>query len=88
MCTFEELDLRRGAGYSGFSVLSYTWGTDDPMYPIKLNGQTCYVRRNLWEFLVQARHNGWTSRIWVDAICINQNDLQERGWQVPRMGEI
>jgi hypothetical protein len=27
-------------------------------------------------------------RFWVDAICINQNDLNERNKQVPRMGDI
>jgi hypothetical protein len=27
-------------------------------------------------------------RFWIDAICINQNDLNERNEQVPRMGDI
>jgi hypothetical protein len=27
-------------------------------------------------------------RFWVDAICINQNDLNEKNEQVPRMGDI
>ncbi|KAH6876276.1 heterokaryon incompatibility protein-domain-containing protein [Alternaria rosae] len=28
------------------------------------------------------------ARFWIDAICINQNDLNERNEQVPRMGDI
>lgn len=27
-------------------------------------------------------------RLWADAICINQNDAQERNHQVPLMGSI
>lgn len=88
VCTFEELELRDASGYSGYSALSYRWGDDKPTYPVVLNGKIIYVRRNLWDFLMQARDNGWTNRLWVDALCINQEDIPERESQVTMMGEI
>jgi hypothetical protein len=87
-CTFEEFDLRDTINYSGYSALSYRWGDDEPIYPVILNGKVLHVRRNLWDFLMLARDNGWTKRLWVDALCINQQDISERDSQVSMMGEI
>jgi hypothetical protein len=53
-----------------------------------LNGKIISVRRNLWDFLMQARDNGWYNRLWIDALCINQLDGPERDSQVMMMGEI
>jgi hypothetical protein len=53
-----------------------------------LNGKIIYVQRNLWDFLMQARDNGWYNRLWIDALCINQLDGPERDSQVMMVGEI
>ena len=82
------MDLRDISGYSGYSALSYRWGDDEPIHPVILNGRIIYVRRHLWDFLMQARDNGWYNRLWIDALCINQLDGPERDSQVMMMGEI
>jgi len=45
------------------------------------------VTRNLEAALRQLRCYNY-SEIWVDALCINQEDLEERSRQVLRMNEI
>lgn len=49
---------------------------------------TFYVRPNLEAALRQIRSQKEEVNIWVDAICINQNDRKEKTAQVSRMHEI
>jgi hypothetical protein len=72
-----------------FTALSYTWGTDDPRHAITVNLRRFLVRDSLWEALhqlSQLEHHG--KYFWIDAICINQADLEERGHQVNMMRDI
>ena len=72
-----------------FTAISYAWG--DPisrMYRVLIDGRPFCVRQNLWHFLYQARRDDKIGFLWIDAICINQNDLAEMSEQVPKMGEI
>lgn len=52
------------------------------------------VRKNLYDFLVSAVSAASAAvidshvPIWIDAICINQDDTQEKNQQVKQMGEI
>lgn len=88
VCTLSFLDLKNESGYSGYSAASYEWGQDNPSCSITLNGHTNIIRRNLYNFLIQARSNGWYKNLWIDALCINQDDVQERNCQVSMMSEI
>ncbi|KAK4888244.1 hypothetical protein LTR27_012824 [Elasticomyces elasticus] len=47
-----------------------------------------YVKPNLFEALYHLRHNGGPINVWVDAICINQQDRAEKDAQVARMNEL
>ncbi|KAI1746654.1 heterokaryon incompatibility protein-domain-containing protein [Xylaria castorea] len=72
-----------------FDALSYVWG--DPSVKegtMICNGHTIDITINLWTALRQVWKNWPDKRLWVDAICINQNDIQERNQQVTMMGEI
>lgn len=46
------------------------------------------MRANLVQALRQVRYEHQPRHIWVDALCINQSDVQEKGCQVNMMGEI
>ena len=46
------------------------------------------VRSNLWMALKHLRHSDATRTLWIDAICINQDDDSEKGTQVHRMADI
>lgn len=71
-----------------YEALSYVWGPEKPEHEIILDGWPCIVRDNLWHFLRRRRHQSQVSRLWIDALCINQTDLQERSSQVQLMGTI
>jgi hypothetical protein len=72
----------------GYKCLSYTWGEPCEGREILLNGCTFRVRDNLFEFLDIARRLFPMEFLWVDAICIDQNNVAERGHQVERMGRV
>jgi len=73
---------------SNYVCLSYTWGQPGDEYPIKLNGELFHVRRNLHNFLQAARQRLTFCTLWIDALCINQTDVEERNHQVQQMGNI
>ncbi|KAF3013258.1 hypothetical protein E8E14_008700 [Neopestalotiopsis sp. 37M] len=72
-----------------FDALSYVWGEDDDSEPIIVDGQTIKVRKNLKSAL--RRLGSFASQaegLWIDAICINQDDSQEKTFQLPLMRAI
>lgn len=47
------------------------------------------VSENLWDALVQLASSGYMDRwLWIDAACIDQRNVVEKGMQVAMMGEI
>ncbi|KAI1095847.1 hypothetical protein F5B19DRAFT_489022 [Rostrohypoxylon terebratum] len=76
-----------------FYALSYVWGDATRRETIMLEGRPFSITRNLYEALHQFRQRPYDigypeDYFWVDAICINQDDLDERARQVPRMMDI
>ncbi|KAH6711201.1 hypothetical protein BKA61DRAFT_488615, partial [Leptodontidium sp. MPI-SDFR-AT-0119] len=53
-----------------YEALSYAWGNEDANESIIIDGKSLAIRSNLAAALRQ--------RIWIDAICINQADVDER----------
>ena len=77
---------------SGYYALSYAWGDQSASTKrtISLNGKMFSVGYNLYQFLVFAAKTLEDVRqnLWIDAICINQEDISERNHQVQQMGNI
>ncbi|KAF7534324.1 hypothetical protein G7054_g6301 [Neopestalotiopsis clavispora] len=77
--------------WGDYGALSYTWGDQSDKVPILLDGHVVRVGRNL-EAALRALCTDPDYMdglpLWVDAICINQRDLDERSKQVKRMGDI
>ncbi|KAI0387889.1 HET-domain-containing protein [Hypomontagnella monticulosa] len=76
-----------------FYVLSYVWGDPNQTETIIVEGQPRIITKNLHEALHQFRERPYDigypeDYFWIDAICINQEDNDERSVQVPRMMEI
>ena len=71
-----------------YEAVSYTWGPKHPRFPILLGAWPFLVRKNLWDFLRRIRHPTETLTLWIDAICINQSDLEERAYQVSLMSSV
>lgn len=71
-----------------YEALSYVWGAQEFVAEILLEGESHLVTRNLEMALRYLRLPDSQRTLWVDAICINQNDPVERGQQVGLMREI
>jgi hypothetical protein len=71
-----------------YRALSYVWGHPSGKRFILIDDTRFRVRNNLWNYLAQARSDGYVDPLWIDAICINQSDLDERSKQVAIMGQI
>lgn len=71
-----------------FMALSYVWGDQSNPASIILDGHRLPIARNLHAALRQLRLADKTLFIWADAICIDQDDIPERNYQVTLMGRI
>lgn len=71
-----------------YEALSYTWGSAEASKQIIVNGKKLKVTKNLHQALQQLRDIVQDRILWIDAICINQGNENEKGHQVQQMGEI
>ena len=71
-----------------YEALSYVVGDTSFKIPIACNGRSIDVTKNLQAALIHLRSATTERVLWVDQICINQNDIKERNQQVSMMGQI
>jgi hypothetical protein len=71
-----------------YEALSYTWGSPRCQHVIEINGNSFRVNQSLFEALRHFRREDVTRVLWIDAICINQEDSKEKSEQVMLMSEI
>lgn len=75
-----------------YEALSYPWGSAQDKEAIIVEGNTessvLSVTHNLAEALRHFRYSDQPRVMWIDAICIDQNNIDERNVQVKRMGDI
>lgn len=66
-----------------YEVLSYTWGESNTNRSITLCDWANFkVTDNLYSALVRLRHAETNRILWVDGLCIDQDNNAERNWQV------
>ncbi|KAF2650854.1 HET-domain-containing protein [Lophiostoma macrostomum CBS 122681] len=82
---------------SGYYALSYVWGNPELSHKILVNGKVGQVTRNLdaalddlCMFLNHEANLNQHGQIlfWVDSICIDQSNDEEKRWQVQMMTDI
>lgn len=83
-CSLVTVPLPKAPKYA---ALSYHWGGQNKKVLIRLNNLEFSVTANLYGALLRLRAEG-VQYVWADALCINQEDLDERSFQVARMGAI
>ncbi|KAK2616822.1 hypothetical protein QQS21_000199 [Conoideocrella luteorostrata] len=74
-----------------YLAVSYTWndhhaGNRD-IY-IDINGLRTMISHNLYSLLLEVCDKKDSEWVWVDSICINQNDAMEKKWQIRLMADI
>jgi hypothetical protein len=89
-----ELEIHDQNKSPEYEATSYMWAGEDgdkemcrPVY-IGRYWDILLQTKNCWNMLQYLRPWRGERLIWVDAICINQDDLVERGVQVSQMGRI
>ena len=71
-----------------FEAVSYVWGKGTKNQHIICNGDILEITTNLHKVLQCLRLPTASRRLWVDGICIDQDNLDEKGHQVAFMGKI
>ena len=73
-----------------YQALSYVWGDPKITVPIWVDGREVQVTTNLDAALRRVRDTtpDQTIHLWVDAVCIDQNNLVDRSQQVQLMADI
>jgi hypothetical protein len=74
-----------------YTALSYVWGARGPnKYKISIHGSILEITPNLHGALrtIEKLEDISSQWLWIDAICIDQNDLEERAAQVKLMRDL
>ena len=71
-----------------YFALSYAWGSKDESFPLICDGDELRIHKNLRDALLRLRDICDSVPLWVDAICINQMDDNEKLVQIRQMPEI
>jgi hypothetical protein len=71
-----------------YQALSYCWGDENETFTINLEGYDWQITENLYEALSAIRLTTEPILLWIDAICINPDDIPEKNSQIQRMGDI
>jgi hypothetical protein len=71
-----------------YETVSYCWGDATEKATIVLHGVETSVPLSSKTVLARIREAKKDRLVWIDAVCINQDDVAERGQQVALMEEI
>ena len=84
-CEMRVIDLDRPPLYC---ALSYVWGEGSEGHKISINQAEMRVTQRLHKAFQYLRSQEEIRTFWIDAICINQRDIQEKSAQVRKMQQI
>ena len=75
-----------------YEALSWTWASEGSAKTIAIDrGDIAYaldIRNNLYQALQVLRRKHESRILWIDAICVNQDDPDEKNHQIPMMPSI
>ncbi|KAK8050970.1 hypothetical protein PG993_002355 [Apiospora rasikravindrae] len=71
-----------------FEPLSYCWGDGGKMEDITIDAEPIGGPQSIVEALRQLRLQEKPRRLWIDQLCINQNDTDEKTQQVGLMSRV
>lgn len=81
-------DVTDAASIPPYECLSYVWGKPMVSVTICLNGADYQITPRLAHILSKLRYPDRSRVLWVDALSINQWDVEERSSQVALIGKI
>jgi ankyrin repeat protein len=87
-CQLFESKLAAPEAIGDYAALSYTWGSTFRPCDITMNGSNMSVTKNAYLALRDLRYKEKDRVLWIDVLCIDQSNVEERGQQVQQMGSI
>lgn len=85
-CSFDQLDPDDPKAC--YKAISYTWGDQPQDQDLYCERGVIKITWNLSAALRRFRSTSKISRLWADAVCINQTDKAEKSLQIPLMFKI
>lgn len=84
-CTLFDVPLDKAPYYE---AISYTWSDSLEKCNIRVNGRRLAIPKSAYRVL-KSRSSFWVPRVlWIDSICINQSDDEEKLSQIKMMKDI
>lgn len=74
-----------GTNGAQYQALSYVWGSAERKGNLSLDGFTLPITENLGSCLRYMRNESEAVLLWIDAVCINQQGVNEKNRQVSLM---
>lgn len=71
-----------------YTALSYVWGSEETFDTISIDSTELPITQDLDRCLRKLRHHETDVILWVDSICIHQEDVTEKNQQVALMPQI
>jgi hypothetical protein len=74
-----------------YNAISYVWGAAPASVTVMCNNKPLAITPTalqMLQYLCQDQTKTVQSKIWIDAICINQEDADEKSTQIPLMRDI
>ena len=68
-----------------FEAVSYVWGDSTRTHVVQVDGAAMPITASVRAILEQKASISKAKTVWIDAVCINQDDTAEKGWQVQKM---
>ncbi|KAH7061022.1 heterokaryon incompatibility protein-domain-containing protein, partial [Paraphoma chrysanthemicola] len=87
-CELLNCSLEPGKGTHLYEALSYVWGNPIEIVPIFIDGRILSVTTNLYAALLRLRDRDIARTVWIDAICIDQANQEEKERQIQSMAKI
>jgi hypothetical protein len=75
-------------GTTDYDAVSYVWGSGERDRIIVLNGRPFLVTTNVYNVIYRSSSYRGERVVWIDTICINQDDVEEKKSQIQRMRNI
>ncbi|KAF2018164.1 HET-domain-containing protein [Aaosphaeria arxii CBS 175.79] len=88
VCTLEPARLDVSSPVPEYEALSYVWHLRGGVAKITVNGHTKFIQRNLYDALQRLRYRNKERVMWVDALCLNQEDMVEKSKQLRMMHHV
>ncbi|KAE8153767.1 heterokaryon incompatibility protein-domain-containing protein [Aspergillus avenaceus] len=87
-CQLFNYSLLETKGRHLYEALSYVWGSNENPQMMRVDGVEVFITQNLYAALMHLRNAQLERILWVDAVCINQRDNEEKSEQIGFMQMI